>query len=267
MLNTHENALKKHSKSFYLAGLLLPRATLLDVRRLYAYCRKMDDAVDEYNRPEDVLREKNALKDGQSEVQGLIQKHNIPPSVVDAFLATLIADVAPVNVKTEEELMAFCYGVAGTVGVMMCHVLGTKNPQALYHAIDLGIAMQLTNIARDRAEDEANNRHYFPQGLTQVDLVHMAESYYTSGINGTGFLPFAVRPSILAAALVYREIGQKILQNPDGAYTTRMVVPHHKKLICAFKGGLKAIAKRPPQVHDACLHQLILKFPCTHNGK
>lgn len=263
---TNQHSMKKHSRSFHLAGLMLPRHVLRDVRQLYAYCREMDDAVDELNRPEETAQEKAALASGQSRIQSLITRHNIPPDVVDAFLTALTADTPPVEVKTEQELLAFCYGVAGTVGVMMCHVLGVANRQALYHAIDMGIAMQLTNIARDRAEDENNNRCYFPKGMSQADMVHMAEPYYKSGISGTGFLPRSVRPSILAAALVYRDIGRKILQNPEAARTSRMIVPRHRKLICALKGGAKAVLSQQPQTHDARLHQQIVDFPCTHGG-
>lgn len=261
-MKTH--SMKTHSRSFYFAGLMLPSGTLGYVNRLYAYCREMDDAVDELNQPEIVTHELAQLEAGNSEIQEVIDAYSIPPEAIKAFLSALVADTPPVRIQTRAELLQFCYGVAGAVGVMMCHILGVRQREALYHAIDLGIAMQLTNIARDRAEDAATNRHYFPEGLTQAALVQMAEPYYKSGMAGVVYLPLRVRPAIASAALIYREIGQKILRHPETAPHSRMVVGRGKKLWLSVKAlGRLARLRRNPQ-HDPTLHDAISAYPCAH---
>ena len=140
----------------------------------------------------------------------------------------VLLDTQKVAIQSEAELLRYCYQVAGTVGLLMCDLFGVKDPVARHHAIDLGVAMQLTNICRDVYEDALNGRVYLPGDLfesitaekivspdvstTSVRqvvgyLLSEAEIRYESGISGLCFLPTQARLAIYVATLTYREIG------------------------------------------------------------
>ena len=260
------HSLKKHSKSFYWAGLLLPRTTLDDVQQLYAYCRKMDDAVDELNAPE-IVRESLAKHEaGVGEVSHLLAEYEISLPVLQAFLEGLIDDTAPVKHNDISSVLAFGYHVAGTVGVMMCHILGRKDATTIYEAIDLGVAMQLVNIARDRAEDLRNKRDYIPKNYTQTSLVQIAERYFDSGMQGVHKLPLAMRPAIMTAAFLYREIGREIIKNPEYALTHRVMVSKPRKLLLTLRALLACMHKPKATKHDIALHAAFKHMPCADGG-
>lgn len=265
-MNSAQTILKEKSKSFYFAGRLLPRDVFADAARLYAFCRQIDDAIDEEQNPEAVHEAIRLLDQGQSAIQPLIHHYQIPQPVVRAFLESEYQDQAPVTFTSRNQLLRFAYGVAGTVGVMMSHVLGRSDAHTLYHAIDLGIAMQLTNIARDVREDALQHRHYLPPGEDAVSLVHLAERYFQSGIGGIALLPYVVRPAILTAAYSYRAIGQRIVADPDYAATCRVVVPRWQKTTLASRAVAQTLLGRlrAPVAHDASLHAPLHGLPCVH---
>ena len=147
----------------------------------------------------------------------------------------VLQDTKTVAIKTTEELLRYAYRVAGSVGLMMCPIIGCRDSRGLRHAIDLGIAMQLTNICRDVLEDANQNRRYLPlptispnniktvvtHSMSSVDihvrkkihsLLHLADRYYQSGFDGLCYLPSKSQRTILLAGLLYQRIGHKIIK-------------------------------------------------------
>jgi phytoene synthase len=224
-----EVVLATKGRTFYWARYLLGQVYGGRATRLYGFCRHLDDLVDEASSNEEARR---ALDSHRSDLLG---GHSNDPVVADA-LALMQQSVRIVDV---DQLLRYCYKVAGTVGLMMTGVLDVKCQRALPHAIDLGIAMQLTNICRDVADDAKLNRRYLPASLLgdievgqlitpelsiQSELKHclktlltLADQYYKSGEAGLHYLPLNARTAILVAGRVYREIGQ-VLKARDFAY-------------------------------------------------
>ncbi len=206
--------LSRHARSFRFAGLFLP-ADRLDVAAVvYAFCRAVDDAVDEAP----------SLEQAQAEAQALAQELSgqCPPRPsVALFLAVatregidvrfaeelvkgVSADAAArVVIADDDELLRYCYRVAGTVGGLMCGVLGVKERTALPHAIDLGIAMQLTNICRDVLEDAHKGRAYVP-----------ATRLLASGLVPAAFIDDVVRQTALSTSTV-RDVGAQHAEQHD----------------------------------------------------
>lgn len=281
------SVLAKHGRSFRLAGRLLPRGTLNGAAELYAFCRAVDDLADGHGDPAaartSLLELRAALLAGDAShplaAQFLMLQRaagtSLPAAV--ALVDTVLTDTGPVRMPDEASLLRYAYGVAGTVGLMMCAVLGADGPRAAPHAIDLGIAMQLTNIARDVMEDAGRNRIYLPAawlppGMVPAELgcapdavfaavgrvLARADRHYRSAELGYRYLIPRVRPAIRAAGRLYEEIGLRILRTgPDYLATGRVVVPPGRKLL--LLGGslasLLADGAHDPALHDA-LHGL-----------
>jgi len=224
----------------------------------------MDDAVDEYNTPEIVQDSLIKHNDGVGELSWLLQKYAIPPSVMQAFLQGLLDDITPVNHTKISTTLRFGYNVAGTVGIMMCYILGCKEAAILYYAIDLGVAMQLVNIARDRAEDLRIQRDYIPDDYDQVALVKLAETYFDSGLLGVHKLPIAMRPAIMTAAYIYRAIGRKIIANPAHAKKQRIVVSMPHKALLTLRALIACLsAPECSSTHNHALHVAFKDMPCA----
>jgi len=172
--------LKSKGRSFYFASHLLGPQQRDRAARLYAFCRRVDDLADEASDPQQAYvtleRLKASLNSSQTDdanvndMQTLMHDVAIPPEPMQALIEGVQSDLRHRQVRDEAELLSYAYQVAGTVGVMMCRVLDVSTPRAWPFAIDLGIAMQLTNIARDVGEDARMGRVYLPQnwvaGLT-----------------------------------------------------------------------------------------------------
>jgi phytoene synthase len=256
------------ARSFRWASALLSRAQRRKVASLYAFCRAVDDLADAEWATEDDRRDLvkllNAL-DAEPAAEGmwpekyrwfreLCLECNINFSVVRELLLGMISDLGVVRLQTDDELVRYCYRAAGTVGLMMCSVLGVRDLRALRHAIDLGIAMQLTNIARDVREDAEACRVYLPaerldeygvtpkdvvdgqadeQALSVVvtDVLDLAERYYESGDAGMHYLPPRARWAILVASRLYRGIGRRLRRrHRSNPMFGRAVVPWFSKL-------------------------------------
>jgi phytoene synthase len=184
----------------------------------------------------------------------------MPTAALVDMIQAIVGDLEPVAVQTHRELRQYAYGVAGTVGVMMtCLLQVERRADALPHAVDLGIGMQLTNIARDVLEDAHLGRVYLPAAgaagalratdITSGDaavrhrawngvqeLLLMAEAFYDNGWRGLGYLPMRARLSIAVAARVYREIGVKILREGESAYWRhRCVVGRSQKFMVSTR--------------------------------
>jgi phytoene synthase len=250
-----------HAKTFSLAARFLPQQRYDAVARLYAFCRELDDLADA--EPAGINHETllsirqdicagTSLNTDVSDMLELQHQFEIPTTLLLDFIDALIDDQYPRQLKDIDELVRFAYGVASTVGLMMCHIFGVNDKRALPFAVDLGVAMQMSNIARDILEDAQRGRIYIPadllpspvtcQGLLAGDedhrhsaykgalrLLNIADEYYTSATMGYGYLPRSVRHAIKVAARLYQAIGEKIVANPDSYWQQRTVVAREHK--------------------------------------
>jgi 15-cis-phytoene synthase len=246
--------MRRRGKSFYLASLVLPRVVAQRAMALYAFCRQVDDIAD----GDAPLGVKQAqLTALLSQLTETVPSQNtvvLMPHFEAAFETSAAVDLVRASladaqywpINTQADLLDFCYGVAGTVGVMMCPVLGAETAAgpARTYAANLGIAMQLTNIARDVLEDAALQRCYIPQTWLQtptdfyanlcaddavntraetfqavLQLIELADEYYRRAEPGFVFIPWRARYAIFVAARVYRAIGVKIARGADDGGT------------------------------------------------
>jgi len=274
--NTTAELLARAGKSFHLAGKFLPPGRRAAATQLYAFCRGLDDLADETNDAAQIETVANALEknDHSHPLAALyLTLENPDPVPAIALARALRDDTGATLIPDERTLLRYSHGVAGTVGLMMARVLGATDPAAAYHAIDLGIALQLTNIARDTREDADQGRRYLP--ATWLDLppasirraperVHqaalrclsLAEPYYASGLAGLVYLPPESRRGILIAAKVYREIGEELRRQGSHRATDRVVVPTWRKATLVARAFMQRspwTTHTPP--HDANLHR------------
>lgn len=259
--------IRQGSKSFHLASLLLPNIYRQHSRALYGFCRMADDLVDEAEEPQkavDALALRlDAVYEGapfdnptDRAFADVVLKFAIPRAVPDALIEGFAWDAKGKHYQTLSDVTAYGVRVAGTVGVMMSLLMGERRPEALARAIDLGVAMQFSNIARDVEDDEKLGRVYLPEEWLQnskaaaaTRLVHEAEAIYDRAAIGIAMLPRSCRASINAARLLYREIG---LAAEKQKHHGRAVVPLMRKLSLVAN----AIAQTPflPQGTNAmCL--------------
>lgn len=257
--------LSKHGKSFRFAGHFLSKENLLLAARLYAFCRYVDDVADETT---DKAQAATELTEIQKALESNIAANTVVQDFLDlkSYLGIDISlplqliegvksDLGPVAICSEAALIRYAYRVAGVVGLMMCPILGADSRGSI-HAMNLGIAMQLTNIARDVYEDAVMGRRYIPNewcSVTPQDILHndgatqdkvivavkrllkLSEAYYASGWLGLPYLPTRSRQAIAVAGSVYREIGVKLAQNNYQYWKGRTQVSFARKLSVAAK--------------------------------
>ena len=228
---TSKNYLTIYAKSFNWSGFFLPKKIYFKCSVLYDFCRTIDNIADQSLGLEMKKKELQAFKkkfEEKSEnnsviknMWNLMEERNISRKIVEDLFDGVNSDLKKeVRIKTEKELLIYSYRVAGTVGLMMAKIFGVKKKESLQRAIDLGIAMQLTNISRDVIEDRKNNRTYFIEKSkdTFLDIkntISKAETFYESSFEGIKDIPFSCRFSIIVARRVYRHIGKKILEKKD----------------------------------------------------
>lgn len=258
--------LARHGRTFRLAAYFLPRPLRDDAAIAYAFCRMVDDSVDE-------TRDTLAAQDALRRIEGMLNGELDRTPLVAAYVAMAErlgfglepardllrgagTDLGPVRLETDQELALYCYRVAGTVGVMMCGILRVSAPEARTFAIDLGMAMQLTNICRDVREDAARDRVYLPgrrlrsAGLDPElliaglgadaepavrvvvqDMLLAAELTYIRAARGFPLLPWRARLAIMIAAALYRGIGRRLVRaHQANPLHGRTVVPPSEKL-------------------------------------
>lgn len=247
---------KRAARTFSLACRLLPRDVRDDVYLLYLVFRTLDDAVDEGEPDADErLAAVEAWAAGEPAasrevrvLDALAARHPLPRDAFADFCRGMRDDLEAVPIETEDDLDRYCYRVAGTVGVVMAHVLGMRDPaRALPAAAALGQAMQRTNVLRDIDEDLANGRVYVPSTtLARLDgslvpgrrerllrdQIARADALYEQGCAGIPLLARGQR-AIGAAAAMYREILRQIERDGYGARPGRAVVPRTRKLLVA----------------------------------
>jgi phytoene synthase len=281
-----EAVLRHHGRSFHFASRLLGAHHAARTARLYAFCRYVDDLADEADAPAQAQAELTELR------RALVAGHTGHPITADflalahdtgmplepalALIDGVRWDVAGTAIADEGELLRYAYAVAGTVGVMMCDVLDVDAPAARPHAVDLGIAMQLTNIARDVGEDARAGRRYLPttwvgpvapdaiaapDAALQPELraaiartLALAEPYYASGEAGLIYLATRPRCAIRVAARLYHAIGDRIAARGYAGWRDRATVGRGRKCALALAALAAATGHSTPPRHEPALH-------------
>jgi len=229
-MNT-KNYLSIYAKSFNWSGFFLPKKIYYKCSVLYDFCRTIDNIADQNKDLEIKKKELGEFRkkfeqknkdDGViKNMWDLMNEKNISKKIVEDLFDGINSDLKKeVRIETEKELLIYSYRVAGTVGLMMAKIFGIKKKESLQRAIDLGIAMQLTNIARDVVEDEKKNRVYLIKSSNDAfksikNIIFKADSFYESSFDGIKDIPLNSRFSIIVARRVYRQIGKKILSKKD----------------------------------------------------
>ncbi|MEI8317539.1 MAG: phytoene/squalene synthase family protein [Planctomycetia bacterium] len=239
---TAGESIRRHSRSFSFASRLLPAGKRVDVERLYAWCRWCDDGVDTAASPqqarefvERATQDVRRITGGQSPVAAesrwlaeIVGRHDLPPEAALALLDGMRSDLTAAAGFHEDDLLRYCFRVAGAVGVLLCPILGLADRRHLSHAAALGMGMQLTNIARDVAEDWRRSRCYLPLEWTDglrpgggspdprrvregvKTILEVADGYYAAGEAGISGLDSDSQLAVRTAARIYQAIGTKI---------------------------------------------------------
>ena len=245
----NHNLLKKHAKSFYWARFFLSKETFNKCSSLYNFCRTLDDIVDDNNKLE--VRRKSFIKfkkefinqDTSNEIIKnmwlIVNNENISEQIViDLFDGAETDLEEKVKINSKKDLLVYSYRVAGTVGLMMSKILKVQNKEALKGAIDLGIAMQLTNIARDVCEDNDQNRQYINPDFSSIkETINVSEVFYQKSFNSISSIPLRSRFSIIVARRIYKKIGDYILKQENiENYNNagKIYVPLFEKIIQTF---------------------------------
>ncbi|MAW17646.1 MAG: phytoene synthase [Pelagibacteraceae bacterium] len=245
----NKNLLEKHAKSFYWASFFLSKETFDKCSSLYNFCRTLDDIVDNNNKleikKEYFLRFKKDFtnKDSRNSIikqmWSIIDSENISEKVVIDLFDGVETDLEEkVQINSKKDLLIYSYRVAGTVGLMMSKILKVKNKEAMKGAIDLGIAMQLTNIARDVCEDKKRNRQYIKSDFSSIqETINESQIFYEKSFQSISSIPIRSRFSIIVARRVYRKIGDYILnqKNIDNYNKAgKIYVPLSGKIVQTF---------------------------------
>ena len=271
-------SIKAGSKSFHAASLLLPPRVRLASRALYAFCRASDDLVDDgvgKNNAQHLQKRVDAIYRGAPHdavgdlaFAKLISDFEIPRALPDALVEGFKWDDEGRTYQTIDDLLGYATRVASTVGLMMTVIMGARQAHILARAADLGLAMQLTNIARDVGEDARNGRIYLPLdwlkeaciepqhlldnpqftpalGKVVKQLLSVAAHYYLRGLSGLGGLPFDCRPAIRSAAYIYRDIGRQITKAGYNSVDSRAHTSKNRKIELIFYASARPFQITP----------------------
>ena len=224
---TSKNYLSIYAKSFNWAGFFLPKETYKKCSVLYDFCRVIDNIADEknqikikQNKFEEFKNNFNKKNFDDSIIENmwkLINEFNISIKIIDDLFDGIESDIKDeVKLNSKKDLLVYSYRVAGTVGLMMAKILNVNKKNSLKSAIDLGIAMQLTNISRDVIEDLNNQRFYIQENFEDIrSTIQLSEKFYENSFYSIKEIPLSFRFSILVARRVYRQIGYKILNKKN----------------------------------------------------
>ena len=222
-MNENQSLISKHAKSFSWAGFFLTKETFKKCSILYDFCRTIDDIADEDDRlnakKKKFLEFKSQFKNKTfsnniiKNIHKLLEEEGISHKIVNDLFDGVESDLKfEVNLNTKKSLLIYSYQVAGTVGLMMAKIIKVKNRQSLRCAIDLGVAMQLTNIARDVVEDKKRNRTYIKNNFNSItETLFLADIFYQTSFPAIKNIPILSRFAILVARRIYKKIGYKIL--------------------------------------------------------
>lgn len=265
-----KQVLAAKSKSFSMAAKLLPTSCRDPIAVVYAWCRRVDDMIDLV--PAE-LRPRSLVQ-LQTELDCVYAGKAVGDPVVDAFAEVVSAfriprhypeelvegmamDVARTQYRTLDDLLLYCYRVAGVVGLMLCHVMGVSDPKALRNAAHLGIAMQLTNICRDVDEDLRDGRVYLPgesgsdrpAAIRSVSrLLDEADRYYASADQGLFALSFRCALAVRAARLVYSAIGTRLRRRGCDPFLGRAYVSTFGKVMLVLLALVLTASELPRRI-------------------
>ena len=243
------NLLKKHAKSFYWASFFLSNDVYNKCSSLYNFCRTLDDIVDDDNKLE-VKKEiflkfkkdfmnKNLNNQIINDMWSIINSENISKKIVIDLFDGVETDLEEkVEINSKKDLLVYSYRVAGTVGLMMSKILKVNNRESLRGAIDLGIAMQLTNVARDVCEDNKRNRKYIQSDFSSIkETIYESEIFYQKSFKAISSISIRSRFSVIVARRIYKKIGdyilmQKNIENFNKA--GKIYVPLFEKVVQTF---------------------------------
>jgi phytoene synthase len=264
-----EEITKEHSATFHLASALLPDEQRQAIRALYAFCRVSDDLVDQPQEKGDLVvvdvarferwrhlslnnnpREDELVASAWADTR---TRFNIPPQYAEQLLDGVASDLTIKRYATFPDLANYCYGVASTVGLMSMHIVGFKDDSAIPYAVKLGVALQLTNILRDVAEDWENGRLYLPLeelaafGLSEADIaartnderwkafmafqIERARRLYGEAMPGLALLERRGRVAVAAAAELYRAILDDIEAHDYDVFSRRAHISNRQKAV------------------------------------
>ena len=219
-----KNYLSIYAKSFNWAGFFLPKKTYKNCSYLYDFCRVVDNIADDEGEIEikkikfqkfvNDFKQKNFENPVIQNMWNIIHEFSISLEIIYDLFDGIESDIKQnVKIDTRKDLLIYCYRVAGTVGLMMAKILKVSKKQSLKSAIDLGIAMQLTNISRDVIEDKKKNRSYIDRNFEEINsTIQLADTFYKNSFYSIREIPLSFRFSILVARRIYRKIGYKILK-------------------------------------------------------
>jgi len=300
-LVTCSSSIERHSASFAMAARLLPSELGRDAAVAYAFCRRADDAIDlvsKERQPSALARLRRELDQIYADealadpvlvaFRDVVRRHRVPREYPDALIDGMEMDVLGATYTDFESLLAYCFCVAGAVGLMMSHVLGVRSEEALRHAAHLGMAMQLTNVCRDVAEDWDRGRLYVPRELLPTIphlaptsgrpipddacgpladatalLLDRADALYGSGDQGIPLLSFRSAVAVRTARRVYADIGRVLRDRDCDPRAPRAVVSRGRKLRLAAGALLESLVDvparfRPVQLHGALVFRDVL---------
>lgn len=263
--------IKKHGKSFNFAQYFIPRNHAHAIKELYEICRLIDNIADcpqtdrsvkqnQLSHIQDII-----LSQHDEDSVHLTKNHKIKKKTLCTLITGAQYDLSIEQILTLDSLIEYCYHVAGTVGLMMCDLMNITDQKARHHAIDLGIAMQLTNIARDVYKDAKLGRIYLPSELVgKLDtkqlikenqsieptvssgiqhILHQAEQFYASGLTGLKYITYANRFGIYIAAKLYQAIGRKVLKNGPYQPHSHAYIPLWEKQLITLRCIIQFIRK------------------------
>ena len=226
-MSKNQSLISKHAKSFSWAGVFLSKETFKKCSILYDFCRTIDDIADEdgqldtkkkkFLKFKSEFKKKNFSNNIIKNIHKLLEEEGISHKVVNDLFDGVESDLKnEVNLNTKKDLLIYSYQVAGTVGLMMAKILKVKNQKSLRCAVDLGIAMQLTNISRDVIEDNNKNRSYIKANFNSIsETIFLADIFYQSSFSAIKNIPILSRFSILVARRIYKRIGYEILSQKN----------------------------------------------------
>ncbi|MGJ3241866.1 MAG: phytoene/squalene synthase family protein [Opitutales bacterium] len=271
---------REHARSFYFSSFPLPRSKKLAAFAVYAFCRYIDDIIDEgeagkRERPSrEILREELVrIEAGTSTLPfapafaEVNRQFGIDRRFYEDLIEGCCRDREPADIQTYEELELYCYYVASVVGLMMSHIFGLSDVKGVQQAVEMGVAMQLTNILRDVREDWHMGRIYLPAeererfGITDKHIedgivddawrrfmafqVERTRRFYAAGARGLALLsPDGSRQTATLMARVYAGILDEIEKREYDVFSGRVFVPTRRKLRIALKTGFRGVRKR-----------------------
>ena len=224
---SNKSYLSVYAKSFSWAGYFLPKEAYKKCSALYDFCRVADNIADDDGEIESKKKKFDQFVNDFNQKKfddpiiknmwSLIEEFQISLKIVQDLLIGIKSDIRDkVKLNSKKDLLVYSYRVAGTVGLMMAKILKVNKKSSLNSAIDLGIAMQLTNISRDVIEDSKNNRFYINENFDEISsTIYLADTFYKNSFYSIKDIPISFRFSILVARRVYRKIGHKILSKKN----------------------------------------------------